>query len=168
MKVRTVMGALLLMFAIVPIAVAADKKPQNEVRKASEQFYAALNRMLNGDAGPLTAIWSHSAAVTTMHPIGGREVGWDQVRGSWENVAKVASDGQVELKDQRLQVSGNMAYEVGVEHGQFKLSGQQVNIESRVTNIYQREAGTWKVVHHHVDVSPAMVDVMSHLQSAPK
>jgi ketosteroid isomerase-like protein len=168
MRLRTVMGALLLMFAVVSFAAAADSKPQNEVRKASEQFYAALNRMLNGNAGPLTAIWSHGAAVTTMHPIGGREVGWDQVRGSWEQVAKLASDGKVELKDQRVQVSGNMAYEVGVEHGQFKLAGQQVNIESRVTNIYQRETGTWKIVHHHVDVSPAMVDIVSRLQPPAK
>ena len=49
---------------------------EDEVRRASEQFYAALNRMLNGDAGPLAAIWAHGLAVTTMHPIGGREVGW--------------------------------------------------------------------------------------------
>jgi hypothetical protein len=55
---------------------------ENDVRGASEKFYSALNRMLNGDAGPLGDIWSHSATVTTMHPIGGREVGWDQVRGS--------------------------------------------------------------------------------------
>ena len=26
---------------------------ENDVRAASEKFYAALNRMLNGDAGPL-------------------------------------------------------------------------------------------------------------------
>lgn len=32
-----------------------------EVRKASEQFYAALNCMLCGDAEPLAAIWSHGA-----------------------------------------------------------------------------------------------------------
>ena len=56
---------------------------EDDVRKASEQFYAALNRMLNGDAAPLTAIWSHGPAVTTMHPIGGRQLGWDEVRGSW-------------------------------------------------------------------------------------
>jgi hypothetical protein len=49
---------------------------ENEVRAASTKFYSALNRMLNGDAGSLADIWSHSATVTTMHPIGGREVGW--------------------------------------------------------------------------------------------
>jgi hypothetical protein len=51
---------------------------ENDVRAASEKFYSALNRMLNGDAGPLGDIWSHSGTVATMHPIGGREAGWDQ------------------------------------------------------------------------------------------
>ena len=51
---------------------------------------AAMNRMLNGDAAPLADIWSHSATVTTMHPIGGRQVGWDEVRQSWEQVARLA------------------------------------------------------------------------------
>jgi hypothetical protein len=43
---------------------------EGEVRNASKQLYAALNRMLNGDAGPLADIWSHGSSVTTMHPFG--------------------------------------------------------------------------------------------------
>ncbi|HID51941.1 MAG TPA: DUF4440 domain-containing protein [Anaerolineae bacterium] len=136
---------------------------ENEVRKASEQFYAALNRMANGDAGPLAEIWSHSTAVTTMHPIGGREVGWEEVRGPWGQVAQLASDGRVELSDQLIRVSGDMAYEVGTEQGQMKLAGEPVTIKHRVTNIYHREAGAWKIVHHHTDLSPAMLDVLSRL-----
>jgi len=138
---------------------------EDEVRRASGQFYAALNRMVNGDAGPLAEIWSHSVPVTTMHPIGGREVGWDKVRDAWEQVAKLASDGQVRLGDQLIQVVGDMAYELGTEQGQAKLGGQQVSIEHRVTNIYRRESGAWKIVHHHTDVSPAMLDVVSRLQA---
>ena len=68
---------------------------EDDVRAASQKFYWALNRMLNGDAGSMGDIWSHSATVTTMHPIGGREVGWDQVRGSWEQVAQLTTEGQV-------------------------------------------------------------------------
>jgi hypothetical protein len=63
---------------------------EDEVRKASEQFYAALNRMANGDARSLADIWSQGAGVTTMHPIGGREVGWDKVRASFAQVAEMA------------------------------------------------------------------------------
>jgi ketosteroid isomerase-like protein len=138
---------------------------EDEVRKASEQFYAALNRMIKGDASSLSDIWSHSASVTTMHPIGGREVGWDAVKGSFDQVAKVASDGKAELKDQLIRVFGDVAYEVGIEHGQFKLAGKPVIIDNRVTNIYHREAGAWKIVHHHVDISPEMVDILHQLQA---
>lgn len=138
---------------------------EDEVRAASKDFYAALNRMLNGDAGSLGDIWSHSATVTTMHPIGGREVGWDQVRNSWEQVAQISTGGQVTLDDQLIQVAGDAAYELGVEHGQFTLAGQPVTGECRVTNIYRREPGGWKVVHHHTDVAPAMIDAVSRLSA---
>ena len=138
---------------------------EDEVRKASEQFYAALNRMANGDARPLADIWSQGTDVTTMHPIGGREVGWDKVRGSFQQVAEIASEGRIRLEDQLIRVVGDLAYELGAERGQAKFAGQQVSLDHRVTNIYRREAGSWKVVHHHTDVSPAMVDVLNRLQA---
>ncbi len=136
---------------------------EDEVRDASKRFYTGLNRMANGDGGPLADIWSHSAAVTAMHPIGGREIGWDAVSTSFKKVAEQASEGRIELKDQFIRVAGDVACETGIEHGQLKLAGQQVTIEHRVTNIYQREAGAWKIVHHHTDISPAMLDVLSRL-----
>ena len=57
--------------------------PENEVREASEQFYAGLNQMANGDAGPLADIWMQSTDATTMHPIGGRDVGWGKVQATF-------------------------------------------------------------------------------------
>ena len=137
---------------------------ENEVRAASAQFYAALNSMLNGDAGPLGDIWSHSKDVTTMHPIGGREVGWDEVEGPWAQVGSLSSGGQVELDDQLLRVSDDIAYELGTERGQATMAGEQVSIEQRVTNVYRREGGSWKIVHHHTDLSPAMVELIKRLQ----
>jgi ketosteroid isomerase-like protein len=138
---------------------------ENEVHKASEQFYAALNRMVKGDAGSLSEIWSHNADVTAMHPIGGRQVGWDKVRESFQQVAQIASEGKVKLEDQIIQATGDLAYELGVERGQATLAGQQVTLDQRVTNIYRRETGVWKIVHHHTDVSPAMLDVLKRLQA---
>ena len=138
---------------------------ETEIRNTSEMFYQALNHMLNGDASQLANIWSHSTEVTTMHPIGGREVGWDQVRGSWEQVAKLSTEGNVGLKDQYIQVAGDLAYELGIEQGHFKLQGQQVTIKHRVTNIYRRESGEWKIVHHHTDISPAMLAVIDRIKT---
>ena len=138
---------------------------EDEVRKASAQFYAALNHMIGGDASTLSDIWSQSATVTTMHPIGGREVGWDKVRASFQGVAKIASQGRVTLEEQIVQVTGDLAYELGFERGHATMAGQHVTIDHRVTNIYRREGGSWKIVHHHTDISPAMLDLLKRLQA---
>ncbi len=137
----------------------------DEIRNASKQFYAGLNRMANGNADPLADIWLHRADVTAMHPIGGLKVGWDAVRESFEQVAKMASNGKIELTDQLISAVGDVAYEVGIERGQLKLAGERVAIEHRVTNIYRREAGAWKMIHHHTDTSQAMLDVISRLET---
>ena len=68
---------------------------EDEVRQASEQYYAALTSLLNGDVGPLTQIWSHSSDVTAMNPYGGREVGWEQLRPVFEQVAQMCLGSQL-------------------------------------------------------------------------
>ncbi len=138
--------------------------PLDECRKASEHLYDALHHMLNGDSCLMEGIWSHSPDVTTMHPVGGREVGWDQVREKWDQLARLTSDGQIRLRDQLIRIEGDIAYEVGTEEGQVMLGGQQVSMQHRVTNIYRREAGAWKAVHHHADISPTMVDALRSLE----
>ncbi len=60
-----------------------------------------------------------------------------------------------------------MAYEIGVEAAQFTLAGHRLSIEHRVTNVYKREAGGWKMTHHHTDLSPGMLDVLTRLQPPP-
>jgi len=138
---------------------------KDDIRKVSERFYAALTSMCNGDADPLWKIWSHGKNVTTMHPIGGRQTGWDSVRDSFQQVADLASGGNVQLRDQTIHVIGDMAYELGFEQGQITLAGEKAMIDHRVTNIYCREGGEWKLVHHHGDISPAMVEILEHIKA---
>ena len=138
---------------------------EDEVRAASAKFYAALNRMLAGDARSLGDIWSHSPAVTALHPIGDWHVGWDDVKSSFDKVAKASTGGQVSITDQLIRVAGDMAYEVGMEHAQFAVAGQPLTVHSRVTNIYRREQGAWKIVHHHGDKSPGISEALERSQS---
>lgn len=137
----------------------------DEVRKASEQFYAALNKMANGDASAMAGAWAQGSDATALHPIGGRNDGWDEVRSAFEGVASLASGGRVQLSQQVIHAGTDLAYEVGVEEGEIVLAGERMPIEHRVTNVYRREGGEWKVVHHHTDLSPAMIDLLSRLQA---
>jgi len=139
--------------------------PEAEVRTASERFYAALNRMANGDDSLIAATWSQSPSATAMHPVGGRNNGWNQVRESFHQFALAASAAQIRLDDQLILVSGDLAYELGVERGSLNLGGQPVAIDGRVTNIYRREPGGWKLIHHHADPSQAMQEAVNLLQA---
>src|SRR5918995_3311832 len=103
---------------------------EDEIRQASEQFYEALNRTINGDSGSMMEVWSHSSEVTTLHPLGGRETGWEEVRASWEQVAQEFSEGQVSIEDLVVvPVSDDVAYTLGTENGQAKFGDQTVAID---------------------------------------
>lgn len=138
---------------------------EDEMRDISERFYAALNRVVEGDTGPMADIWSHTAEVTAMHPIGGRQVGWDEVQQSWQQVASVFTGGWVRRTDQIIHVDGDLAYELGTEQGQVDIGEKQIQMKHRVTNIYRREGGEWKLVHHHADLSTPMMQAIQETQS---
>lgn len=138
---------------------------EDDVRAASDEFYNAVVQMANGDAGPMSNIWSHRDDVTAMHPIGGRQVGWDEVRESWESVAEISEDGEVERADQLIHVLGETAYELVTEKPSVVLAGQPVSSEFRATNIYRLEDGEWKIIHHHTDVEEEFVEILHRLKT---
>lgn len=139
---------------------------ENDVRQASLAFYAALNRMANGDAGPMAEVWSTSASATAQHPIGGRDLGSATVLSSFAKVASIVGGGHIELADQMIDLSEDMAVETGVEKGSLTIGGHPAVIDHRVTNIYRLEQGAWKLRHHHTDLSPALLDALARLKKA--
>jgi ketosteroid isomerase-like protein len=140
---------------------------QDEVLKASDQFYAALNQMLSaGDPGPVMAVWSKSQQGSTMHPIGGREVGRDQVLAAWEQAGPVFSEGRCAVDDLVVvPLTEDVAYTIGTERFEGKAGGEPMRAEVRATNIYVREDSGWKIVHHHTDAAPALQELLRQLQT---
>ncbi len=139
---------------------------EDEVRQACDQYDAALNHLLNGDAGLMMEIWSHSADVTALHPVAGRKLGWEQIRASWEQFAQLCSGGQVTLRDPLIRVGTDLAYVVGTNAVQVTVAGEAISYELRVTRIFRREAGVWKSIHQHADVVPALQAILGRLQAA--
>src|SRR5437764_7767566 len=140
---------------------------ETEVKQASDKFYAALNQMLaTGSAGAVTAVWSQGGVGSTMHPIGGREVGRDQVLATWTQAGPAFSDGMVSAEDVVvIPLCDDVAYTIGTERYEGKVGGEMMRGEWRATNIYRRENGGWKIVHHHSDAVPELVELLARLQS---
>ena len=76
-----------------------------------------------------------------MHPAPARQVGWEEVRAAWGQMAGLASGGEVTVHDLLVRAGSDLAYTAGMERAKVTLAGQQVQFELRVTNIYRREAG---------------------------
>ena len=70
-------------------------------------------------------VWWQSSDVTATHPFGVRQVGWDEVRASWQQVAQLRLGGHTTLREQLIRVGNGMAYEVGSELSKGTVAGQR-------------------------------------------
>ena len=135
----------------------------SDVHAASKEFYEALNRTAEGDAGAMARVWAKGGHPTAQHPIGGRDTGYDAIIGSFAKVAKIAGGGEIRLEDQAIEAGKDMAVETGIEIGTLVIAGLEAMINHRVTNVYRLENGSWKLAHHHTDMSPGMLEILKQL-----
>ncbi|SMX47919.1 YybH family protein [Maliponia aquimaris] len=134
-----------------------------EVLAASKAFYAALNRMAQGDATAMASVWATQGCTTAQHPIGGRDTGYETIISSFARVAGIAGGGEIRLVDQTIEAGTDMAVETGVEVGTLVIAGHEATLDHRVTNVYCLQDGAWKLMHHHTDTSPGMLDILERL-----
>jgi ketosteroid isomerase-like protein len=147
-----------------PTALSNEERTiieESEVRRASDLFYAALNRVVKSDGSQMPVAWWHDDQVTTTHPMGGWAVGWKQVSATWDELSKTLSEGVVEVTDFNVFVHGEVAYTTGIEHVTFTVLNQQVRFQANTTNIYAKRGGQWKIIHHHPDRAPAAEDAIA-------
>lgn len=109
----------------------------------------------NGDAAPRLAIWSRNDPVTLL---GARlsASGSDEVSGAFQRLSDTFSDcASFEYHIDAAEVSGDLAYTVGTERTAVSVDGSPRRYTLRVTQIYRREQGEWKIVHRHAEPPPA-------------
>jgi ketosteroid isomerase-like protein len=118
----------------------------------------AEEALVHGDVEPRLAMWSRRDPVSVLGALGPNKTGWDDVSGIFRWVAERFS--KQEITDFRFdvevaEVSGDMAYSVGYERFNTSVDGgPKEPYTVRVTHVYRREDGEWKIVHRHGDVAP--------------
>lgn len=116
---------------------------------------AAEDAMYRGDPGPFKELWSQTDDVTLFGAFGPCKTGWTQVTKTMDWVASRYRDGTVQSDYERVYEGADLAYTVGYERGQVRLDGgPAVSQTIRVTQIYRRENGQWRLVHRHGDFAP--------------
>ncbi len=116
---------------------------------------AAEEAIHNGDPAPRLAMWSPREPVTLFGAATSQR-GWGGVSQTFRWLAARFSD----CTSYRYELiaagaSGDLAYTVGYEHTAVSVGGVPVAPYTlRVTHVYRREGGEWKVVHRHGDHPP--------------
>ena len=115
-------------------------------READEELH-------RGNPEPRMRLWSHSDPVTLLGAFGVAASGWERVSNTFRWVAaRFSQGGTFQLEIIAAGVSGDLAYTVGYEHSVASVDGEAARPNRlRVTHVYRREDGEWKIVHRHGD-----------------
>ena len=111
--------------------------------------------MILGDPEPYKALWSRGEDVSLFGAFGPCKKGWDQLEKTFDWVASRYREGVVTAEYEVVHEGADLAYTVGYEIGDVVLDGAPTRQRLRVTQIYRREDGDWRLVHRHGDFAPA-------------
>jgi ketosteroid isomerase-like protein len=114
-------------------------------------LYEAELALHNGDPAPRRAIWSRNEPVSVLgawrNAYGQQQI--DELFTALGESFSDCSSYALELKS--YDVVGDMAYTAALEHTSASVDGQPRTYTLRVTQVYRREAGEWRVAHRHGD-----------------
>ena len=125
-----------------------------------EQFmkrreYAA-RAFVRGDAAPLGRIVACVSPATFFGPQGSYEQGPDYVHSIYERDAARFAYGDSSFEILHMAASDSIAYWAGFQRATARLdsSTEPSAFDLRVTEVFRREGGAWKMVHRHADSLP--------------
>ncbi|MDT0194548.1 nuclear transport factor 2 family protein [Arthrobacter sp. AB6] len=119
-----------------------------------DRYHLAVPEITQGNPGPIKELYSRLDDVTLANPFGGIARGWAQVEARLDQAARQFQDGQMLGFDTISSYTArDTAYLVETEHFRARLDGAATAEEFalRVTSIFRREEGYWKLVHRHAD-----------------
>lgn len=109
---------------------------------------------VTGDPAPAKALFSQRDDVTLANPWGPAASGWPSVSRTLDAAAARFRNGRVSTFDVlACYSSDDLAWYHEIERGQAMIGGRPEleDFALRVTSIYRREDGEWKIVLRHAD-----------------
>jgi ketosteroid isomerase-like protein len=126
---------------------------------ALRQTEAAISAMFSGDPEPYISCWADRPDATLFGAWGPIESGShaliDTFRWVGSRFAGDPSPVAVGVEYTVVASSGDVAYTVGFERGPVRIDqGAPQDMVIRVTHMYRRVDGEWKIIHRHADFPP--------------
>ena len=116
---------------------------------SNDAYYAAF---LSNDYNAMDLIWSELETVTCIHPGWAHLDGREAVMESWKSIFSNEANPKMEIKNAVAHIYGSLGVVICYE--MFS------DITLVATNIFAKEADSWKMVHHQAGGSqpPPIMD----------
>ena len=148
--------------ALARKAVSSSSDGAREVRHetmadAHAAFYSALNGVCMGSADGMETVWSHGTDASDFGPDGRSHLGWNAVIEQFRKEAAMKMGGTVTCEDVRMVEGDSFGFTTCTEVGKgMVIDGKPTELRFRSTNVFRKESGGWKLVHHHTDRAASM------------
>jgi ketosteroid isomerase-like protein len=123
-----------------------------------EEYHRATHEITQGNPEVYKPLFSRRDEVMLANPLGPPVRGWSNVSATLDRAAQVFRDGEVVGFENLVTViTSELAYTVEIESFRVRVAGagELSPVAVRVTTVFRREDGAWKVVHRHADPTTA-------------
>lgn len=127
---------------------------QESVLRANEDFYRAFESL---EPGQMEQVWARDDSIQCGHP--GWQIlrGWQAVMESWRRIFENTPAIRFMLTDVSIEIRGAIAWVTLYENLVGSVEGQPVSARILTTNIFEKKADGWRLIHHHGSpVAPQM------------
>jgi ketosteroid isomerase-like protein len=126
-----------------------DEEVADLIRRTAD----AASALIRGDIRTYVTLVRHADDYTLMAPSGGEpRRGFDASDQALDALARYFQGGEAELQVFQSYTSGDLAVLVAIERQHGEVGGlPDQDWSLRVTLVFRREEGEWRLVHRHAD-----------------
>ena len=126
-----------------------DEEVADLIRRTAD----AASALIRGDIRTYVTLVRHADDYTLMAPSGGEpRRGFDASDQALDALARYFQGGEAELQVVQSYTSGDLAVLVAIERQHGEVGGlPDQDWSLRVTLVFRREEGGWRLVHRHAD-----------------
>jgi len=128
--------------------------PAETFEQAIESSHRALDEIARGNPDVFFELYSRGGDATLANPYGPPACGFSQIEVAGRRAAGNYRDGRaVEFENFAKVETGDLGYTLEVERFETKVAGSDENspVALRVTSVFRREDGAWRLLHRHAD-----------------
>ncbi len=131
----------------------SDTVLDKEVAAVIRQSRDSIAALMRGDVATYRALVPYTDDFTLMSPFGGAPThGVDIDDKKWEAMGRFFRNGTFDMEVVQSYGSADMIVLATIERARVEVGGLPLqDWHLRVTLVYRREAGEWRLVHRHAD-----------------